>query len=76
MHWYMDGDCGWWMWFGWLWMVIFWGVIIGVVVAVVRRSGPASPRSESDPLQILRRRYAAGEIDDEEFRRRRDELAR
>ena len=32
--------------------------------------GPGAPRLD-DPLEILRQRYARGEIDDEEFERRR-----
>jgi putative membrane protein len=35
--------------------------------------GVSSPRAD-DPLEILRRRYAAGEIDDEEYQRRRKTL--
>jgi len=33
-------------------------------------SGPG-PRRADDPLEVLRGRYARGEIDDEEFERRR-----
>jgi putative membrane protein len=36
-------------------------------------TGPRGPSAE-DPLEILRRRYAAGEIDDEEYVRRRKTL--
>jgi putative membrane protein len=35
--------------------------------------GPSSPPVD-DPLDILRRRYAAGEIDEEEYQRRRKTL--
>ena len=36
-------------------------------------TAPSGPSAE-DPLEILRRRYAAGEIDDEEYARRRKTL--
>jgi putative membrane protein len=35
--------------------------------------GSSGPSAE-DPFEILRRRYAAGEIDDEEYQRRRKTL--
>jgi putative membrane protein len=42
---------------------------------VVRPRSPASqgspPRSEPSPQQVLAERYARGEIDDEEYARRR-----
>jgi putative membrane protein len=37
------------------------------------RPGAGAPPAE-DPFEILRRRYAAGEIDDEEYARRRKTL--
>ena len=54
--------------FGW-WMILFWGVIIGLVVWAVRaltdrRDRPADGNS---PLEIAERRYARGEISKEEF---------
>jgi putative membrane protein len=33
-------------------------------------AGASAPRQD-DPLEVLRRRYASGEIDDEEYERRR-----
>ncbi len=59
-------------------MWIFWIVLIVIVVLLVRvfagaRTSVPSPRRES-PLDILKARYARGEIDDEEFQRRRREL--
>ena len=43
-----------------------------------RREAPAGgshPRDGAQPLEILRRRYAAGEIDRDEFEQRRRSLA-
>ena len=59
-------------------MWIFWIVLIVVVVLLVRtvasgRTSLPSPREET-PLDILKARYARGDIDEEEFQRRRREL--
>jgi putative membrane protein len=55
-------------------------IAIGVIVLIVlgirwfvrqeRASRPPAPRSD-DPLEVLRQRYARGEIDEEEYERRR-----
>jgi putative membrane protein len=62
-------------------MLLFWGVIIAGVVLVIRaltRSGGSggSDLRERDktPLEILRERYARGEIDKAEFEQKRDDL--
>lgn len=61
--------------FGGLMMVVFWGLIIGLIVLAVRgfssRSDSAGP---PNPLDILRERYARGEIDDDEYERRKAKL--
>jgi len=58
----------------WLWMLpvmlVFWGLVIALVVAVVRSL--AHPHGRDDgALEILRRRLAAGEITAEEFEKMR-----
>lgn len=66
-------------WFGWLWM-IFWAaflVLLAVgLVALIRyfwtKAGP-SGTSES-ALDILKKRYARGELTREEFQRAREDL--
>lgn len=64
MMWYYGGG-GW----GWLWMalmmLVFWGALIAVAVWAIR-SGLGS-RRESDAIDVLRRRLAAGEISQEDF---------
>ena len=59
-----------------LMMIVFWGGLIALVVWAVRSFGnPAGTerRRESPPdaLAILEERFARGEIDQEEFERRR-----
>jgi putative membrane protein len=72
---------GWHGWSGWGWlamslaMVAFWGLIVWAVVAVVRGLGGGWRRPEGrDPEQILAKRYAAGEIDEQEYRSRLEVL--
>ena len=59
---------GWWM--GWMWA--FWIiVVIALVWGVVRvTSGSRGVDAQRTPEELLRQRYARGEIDTEEFQRR------
>lgn len=65
--------------FGALFMLIFWGLIIALIVAGVRwlmsqtEQTPKRTTSES-ALDILKRRYAAGEIDAQEFEKIKKDL--
>lgn len=61
-------------------MLLFWGMIIAAIVVLVRGFGGRPEGTEtsvrhSTPLDILRTRYAKGEIDKEEFEDKRRELA-
>lgn len=66
------------MFFGGIVMWLFWLLIIIAVIVVLRSVlGKGSPDGASrtdTPLEILQKRYARGEIDDEEYKRRRREL--
>ncbi|WP_417809725.1 SHOCT domain-containing protein [Thioclava sp.] len=63
-----------WM-FGGLMMVVFWGLIIGLIVLVVRGfSGRSDGAAGQSALDILKERYARGEIDEEEYERRKAKL--
>lgn len=57
-------------------MIVFWGFVIIGIVALVRylsdRGGTARPQEPETPLDILRRRYAGGELTKEQF----DEMKR
>ncbi|HEV8308072.1 MAG TPA: SHOCT domain-containing protein [Methylomirabilota bacterium] len=66
--------------FGMLFMLVFWGLIIVGIVLVVRwliepgrRGGGAGPEGES-ALDILKKRYARGEIGQEEFEAKKRDL--
>ena len=68
-------DEGVWMGVG---MWLFWIALIVVIVVIVKAipgngSGSIAEHHDS-PLEILKARYARGEIDEEEFKRRRKEL--
>ncbi|MBA4180573.1 MAG: electron transporter RnfE [Anaerolinea sp.] len=67
---------GWWMLFG----GVFWVLLIGTLVylfssAFGRGAGDAPGRSET-PLEVAKRRFAAGEISQEEYERIRETLLR
>jgi putative membrane protein len=71
---------GWGMGVGWIFMLVFWVVLIGLIVWAVTRLLPSSgTRDGGDraevPEEILDRRFASGEIDAEEYQRVRDQLA-
>ena len=72
MHWHDHGMNGW----GWglmaFGMLVFWGLLIAGLVVLVRYLRP-DPRDRSQSPtaeQILGERYARGDIDEEEYRRR------
>ena len=67
------------MWFGGGFMSLFWIFIIFAIVMLVRgMAGHANNSSESNrdetPLSILKKRYARGEITDEDFKNKTKEL--
>lgn len=77
--WHMGDGWGWWMVFGSVWMVLFWGLIIWAVYTVISRMGgqemPASTQpAEPSATEILERRYAHGELSHEEFEEMRRRL--
>ena len=62
---------------GLLTMVFFWGLLIGGTALLVRwlwGLGQHSVAHADSPLDILRRRYARGEMNKEEFESRRRDL--
>ena len=64
--------------FGWLMMLLFWGLIIAGAVLVIRWlvDQTRSPALGSETaLDVLKRRYAKGEITKEQFEAMKRDLA-
>lgn len=76
--WMMGGAGLWWI----LWLVVpllIIAVVVTLVLAFARHGGsgaPAAQRPPSPARDILDERYARGEIDHEDYLRRREELGR
>jgi len=68
--------------FAWVFMILFWVLIIVGVITLVRwltasasrRDQGMPPPLHKTPTDILRERYARGEIDREEFMQRLEDL--
>ncbi len=68
--------------FGWMWLmpiffILFWGLVIWGIVALVRglseSRGYDSSKADS-ALEVLRKRYARGEINKEEYEEKKKDL--
>lgn len=57
---------------GWIWMAIWVIALLAMVWLLV--SGERGRSQSDDPLEVLRARYARGEISEEQFRHARDVL--
>jgi len=73
----MMGGFSWW-WFMPIFMILFWGLVIWGIVALVR--GPSGSRGSDSStadsaLEVLKRRYARGEINKEEYEEKKKDLA-
>ena len=67
-----------WGWFMPIFMVVFWGLVVWGIIALVRGLGGCCVSSQRDDkesaLDILSKRYAKGEINREEFEVKKREL--
>jgi putative membrane protein len=70
MHW--SGNYGFGMGFGWIFMIIFWAIVLFLVVALVKKIGSGEKETAED---ILKKRYAGGEISKEEFERLKKDIS-
>ncbi len=73
--WMMGGFAG--MWFMPIIMIVFWGLVIWGIVALARGAGSGCCGTSSQPdsaLEILKKRYARGEISKQEYEDRKKYL--
>jgi len=71
----MIGESG--MFFGgymWLFWLLVIAAIVVVIMSAINTKSAGGSKVEDSPLEILKRRYARGEIDEEEFTRRRKQI--
>ena len=72
--------------FGWIFIVVFWGLVVWAIVSLVRGNfgnghgcghghGEGTHGKDKSPLEILKERYAKGEIDKKEFEEKKKDLS-
>jgi len=76
--WFLGSHMGGWWWLMMIFYVFFLaGIVILIIFLVKWLSGPERrglPPSKDEPLEILKRRYAKGEIDKEQFEQMKKDL--
>jgi putative membrane protein len=74
-EWHAYSSGGWWMVLMMLLaLILFWGIVIGGVVLVVRLILSLGKGKASDPMEILKQRYARGEIQKDEFEQKKKDI--
>ncbi len=65
-----------WMFFGWFFMILFWVAVLFLIIWLYKQiKGPGKTvASEESPMDILKKRYAKGEIDKKEFDEKKKDL--
>ena len=67
------GMMGFGMGFGFIFMLLFWGLIIWLIVTLINASQSSKKESE-DSLTILKKRYASGKITKKQYEEMKKEL--
>lgn len=72
--WYMHDFGGWWMLLGGIFMILFWGGFIALIIWGVNKFVKRESASGNSPLDLAKERYARGEITREEYERIKKDL--
>lgn len=70
----MSGNFGFMGGFMWIYWIALIAGIIFLFRWIVQRSKPTEQRSSEDPLELLKKRYVKGEIEQDEYKERRKNL--
>ena len=63
-------------WFGGgVMMIAFWVLLIALIAWIIREISGKNPRTGANAIEILKERYAKGEINKEEFETKKKDLA-
>ena len=64
--WFMHESAGWWMIFSGVWMILFWGGLIGLIIwGITRLTDHSNFAQKQQPQDIAKERYAKGKISKE-----------
>lgn len=61
--------------FGWTMMILFWTAVLIVIIWAIRSLSTRPTPTTQTPLELLEQRFAAGEIDREDFEERKQLLS-
>ena len=70
-----DHSMGWFGGMGWISMLFFWGLVILLIIALIKWIMTPKTSSALSALEILKARYAKGEIDKQEFENKKQDLS-